>query len=440
MTGRDPRHGRRSTHRYRNVGTYNATLTARDGRGGEDTATVRIDVGNTPPVPRIDAPSPTATFSVGQSITLSGSATDAEDGVLPGSSLTWIVERHHDTHTHPFLPPTTGSAVQIVGPEPEDLSAAPTSHLELTLTATDSSGLSRTVTQDLQPHLVNLTFATDPPGLHVLVNETELTSPQTVTSWDGWRVTADAPDQADGNGANWRFSSWSDGGPAAHQITTPGAAATYTARFASVYARPKGATPVNVSLVPAFEACAAPDREHGPPLDEPSCAPPVQTSPRLTVGSPDANALAAQSTGALRLDAVLDDPGTSGDDSDILVRVSITDVRHTGDLSDYTSELDARLFVRLTDRANGGAANEAGTISDTALRLPVQCTGTANQSIGATCALATTLNSVLPGAVAQGRRSIWALDKVEVYDGGPDGLASTSTGNTLFETQGVFVP
>jgi hypothetical protein len=29
---------------------------------------------------------------------------------------------------------------------------------------------------------------------------------------------------------------------------------------------------------------------------------------------------------------------------------------------------------------------------------------------------------------------------VQVFDGGPDGLAGTTSGNTLFERQGVFVP
>src|SRR5207253_8450882 len=57
---------------------------------------------------------------------------------------------------------------------------------------------------------------------------------------------------------------------------------------AAGYARPKGATPLHVSLVPAFAACAPPgNRTHGAPLAYPSCAPPVQTSSFLTVGTPD---------------------------------------------------------------------------------------------------------------------------------------------------------
>ena len=55
------------------------------------------------------------------------------------------------------------------------------------------------------------------------------------------------------------------------------------------YARPKGATPLRVPLVPAFQQCTAADRTHGPPLAFPSCASPAQTSGNLTVGTPDAN-------------------------------------------------------------------------------------------------------------------------------------------------------
>ena len=45
----------------------------------------------------------------------------------------------------------------------------------------------------------------------------------------------------------------------------------------------------------------------------------------------------------------------------------------------------------------------------------------------------------MPGSVNESRRSIWELDQVKVFDGGPDGVVSTAD-NTLFAVQGVFVP
>ena len=47
---------------------------------------------------------------------------------------------------------------------------------------------------------------------------------------------------------------------------------------------------------------------------------------------------------------------------------------------------------------------------------------------------------MLPGTIKDADRTIWELDKLRVYDGGPDGDADTEADNSLFATQGVFVP
>ena len=52
----------------------------------------------------------------------------------------------------------------------------------------------------------------------------------------------------------------------------------------------------------------------------------------------------------------------------------------------------------------------------------------------------TTADALVPDTIKEGRRAIWQAGTVRVYDGGPDGLASTTGDNTLFATQGVFVP
>ena len=59
--------------------------------------------------------------------------------------------------------------------------------------------------------------------------------------------------------------------------------------------------------------------------------------------------------------------------------------------------------------------------------------------MGSTCSVTTTADAVMPGAVLEGKRSVWEVGKVQVFDGGPDGVAST-TPNTLFADQGVFIP
>jgi PKD repeat protein len=223
-----------TTHQY-DYGSYTASLRLRDRHGAlSDPATVAIDAGNTPPVPTIDTPLPAETFAVGQEISLRGHADDTQDGALPASGLRWEVLRHHDSHTHPEVTPTTGAQVDFPAPSPEDLTATTTSHLELRLTATDSSGRSATVSQELHPRLVDVAFTTQPSGLRLGVNERSLTGPSTVTSWQGFALSVSAATQTDSAGRRWAFNRWSDSGQASHQIITGGSAATYTATFTEI--------------------------------------------------------------------------------------------------------------------------------------------------------------------------------------------------------------
>ena len=219
-------------HRYQSTGTYDAVVTVTDGRGWSDTANVRIDVGNTAPQPSINSPTPTKLFRVGEVITLSGSAIDAQDGQLPNSSLSWEVLRHHNNdHTHPYFS-GSGNNLTFTAPPPEDLAAATGSFLEIRLTATDSQGLSTTIVQNLQPRKVNITVTSKPAGLALMLNNTGVQGPFTFVSWDGYalNVNAPSPQPASGN-QQYVFQNWSDGGAAAHTIVTPASAATYTANF-----------------------------------------------------------------------------------------------------------------------------------------------------------------------------------------------------------------
>ena len=206
------------------------------------------------------------------------------------------------------------------------------------------------------------------------------------------------------------------------------------------YPRPKGATPTRVSLVPAYNECTSANRTHGPPLTFGSCNPPGQTSPNATIGTPDANGAQANASGYVRLEALVGTPG-GPDDSDVVITVSMTDVRSTaGGVPDYTGQLRLRLPLRITDKDNGGPAGfEQGTLEDRDFFATVPCTSTPSGTIGSTCSLATTADAITPGIVPEGKRAMWQLGQVEVHDGGSDGIAST-TPNATFAKQGVLVP
>jgi glucose/arabinose dehydrogenase len=221
-----------ANHTYTTAGTYNATLTVTDGVGVSDTATVRIDAGNTPPTPQIESPTSGTRFEVRQKFTLQGSAVDAEDGQLADSALSWEVLQHHNgTHTHPYLS-GSGNDLSLIAPPPEDLlSTNPKgNYLEIRLTATDSKGRESTVTRNLYPKAVNVKFATRPTDLQLVVGGAKFRAPRTFLSWEGYNLNVYAPDQRH-DGHKWVFKSWSDGRAARHTITTPASGKTYEARF-----------------------------------------------------------------------------------------------------------------------------------------------------------------------------------------------------------------
>jgi len=192
-------------------------------------ATVTIGSGNTAPSVGITSPAASALFTVGAAYTLRATATDAQDGTLPDSALSWTVLRRHDTHTHPYLGPVAGNGIALTGPAPEDLGATSNSWLEIHLTATDSAGLRTTVVQEFRPLKVGVTLATRPFGRTVTANGTTVTGPTTVTSWAGYQLRLAVPAQTDALGRAYGFDRWSDGGASSHTVTTPSAATTLTA-------------------------------------------------------------------------------------------------------------------------------------------------------------------------------------------------------------------
>ncbi len=215
-----------TSHPYA-AGSYTASLSVRDSNGATSApVTVAISSGNTAPSPVISSPAAGATFFVGQTITLTGSATDAQDGTINPATLQWTVLRHHMTHTHPWFS-GTGNNLTFTAPAPEDLAATTNSFLEVILTATDSGGLSGTTNRNVQPRTVSITLATNPSGRNVTVNGTAVTGPTTITSWQGWQLTLAAPTRE----GPWSFVSWSDGGAATHTVVTPATPTTYTATF-----------------------------------------------------------------------------------------------------------------------------------------------------------------------------------------------------------------
>ncbi|HSK82101.1 MAG TPA: PQQ-dependent sugar dehydrogenase [Rubrobacter sp.] len=223
-----------TSHRYSTNGIYTASLRVEDNHGAlSDPETVRIDAGNQAPTPVIESPSADMLFRVDQKITLSGSATDPDDPPQD-PSLKWEVLQHHTApnhHTHPYFS-GTGNNLTITAPMPEGLiSTGAGNHLEVRLTATDSTGLSKTVTRDVQPNRVNVSFATNPSALELLINGETFTTPKTLVSWEGYRLNVNAPSPQTLSGTPYVFSAWSDSQGQQHEIVTGATPSSYTATF-----------------------------------------------------------------------------------------------------------------------------------------------------------------------------------------------------------------
>ena len=225
----------------------------------------------------------------------------------------------------------------------------------------------------------------------------------------------------------------------------------------AIHPRPKGASPMRWSLVPAYNQCTAPNRTHGPPLAFPSCNPPAQSSAQATVGTPDAFGGTANFSGYFYINVLVGVPGPPND-SDVYIRMDTTDIRcvptgarcgsaNAAGPADYSGEVGFSYGIRFTDHWNavapGGGADPA-TMQDAAITLDtgaITCAQTASTATGSTCNMSTSYNAFHPGLIKDGKRlNEEILGDMNVYDGGADGDANTLGDNTVFLRPGIFIP
>jgi len=223
------------THTYTVAGAVTARLRVADPAGASDTQSVTITVGagpNTPPVPVIDTPASGFQWKVGDVISFSGHATDAQDGTLPPIRLSWSVVLNHcpsNCHTHPVQSYTGVATGTFPAPDHEYPSS-----LSLVLSATDSAGAQASTSLQLDPKTVDLTFATTPSGLQLAVGAASVTAPATRTVIVGSSNSVSAPSPQTAAGVSYTFSFWSDGGARTHNVIAPATPTTYTAAFGRV--------------------------------------------------------------------------------------------------------------------------------------------------------------------------------------------------------------
>ena len=191
---------------------------------------------NAPPVAKISAPLASLKWNVGTVIPYSGTATDAEDGILPASAYNWeVMVFHKDCPTCEHSHPGPNVANGVVSGTFIATNGGETSSniwLRIYLTVTDSKGRKGIDSVDVQPNKVDLTATTNVPGLEIVLGLGKPT-PYTKTAVVNASLTVQAlTPQVIGNTV-YTFDSWNIGGGANQILKVPATNTTYSATYTS---------------------------------------------------------------------------------------------------------------------------------------------------------------------------------------------------------------
>lgn len=207
--------------------SISVTITNSSGSVTSNTATLTV-LSNGVPDATIVAPVSGTLYRGGQTFTFSGSAADPEDGALPASAFTWRVDFHHDDHTHPHMPETSGVTSGSFSIADRGETSANVFY-RLILTVRDSQGLTDTTFVDILPRTSVVTLTSNIPNAQLTLDGVPVTAPHTFTGVEGIIRTIAAVSPQVSGGVTYQFASWSDSGAQSHDIATPTDNTTYTA-------------------------------------------------------------------------------------------------------------------------------------------------------------------------------------------------------------------
>ena len=212
-----------------NGAAFRAVVSNAAGSITSNPATLTV-LSNAAPTGTITAPANGAPYRGGQTLTFAGTGTDPEDGALPASAFTWRVDFHHDDHTHPHVAPVSGitSGTFTIADRGETSANV---FYRVYLTVTDSAGLSQTSFVDVRPLTSVVRIESNVSGAQLTLDGMPVTAPFSFTGVEGVIRTLGVVTPQTSGGTTYDFVSWSDGGPASHEITTPQNDTTYTALF-----------------------------------------------------------------------------------------------------------------------------------------------------------------------------------------------------------------
>ncbi len=258
----------------------------KDESGESSIAVARIYAGDTPPQVKITSPAESLTWEVGQPIGFAGSA-KAQEGTgatIPTAQLYWRTTLLHcpggvgNCHAHPLAVYPAVGAGELTAPDHDY-----PSKIRISLTATDSRGLSATKTIELAPKTALLQIASDPPGIPLTASNVSGPAPFPLTAIKGDNATLAAPLTAEIDGVVYDFEKWSDAGARVHSVVASGPE-TYTAIYGGRSGEPEPEQKVPVA--PGPSVTPTPPGDPGPLPLGPPASPTIDVHPgKRTAGT-----------------------------------------------------------------------------------------------------------------------------------------------------------
>jgi glucose/arabinose dehydrogenase len=206
-----------------------------DDEGLVSIARVTVYPGDKPPVPTITKPEPSFEWGVGDEIKLDANAIDSNGAsIVVPLPYYWVTRMAHcpdpsnptACHVHPMQIFSGVRRPEFVAPQHDY-----PSYIEVVLRVSDGRGLSGTTSMKIDPRTVDLSLASEPPGIELLAGATEAPSPFSVPAIDGSEILISAPPSAVIGGTAYTFAGWSDGGARAHPILVSPGQTQYTASY-----------------------------------------------------------------------------------------------------------------------------------------------------------------------------------------------------------------
>ena len=213
------------------AGQYSAVVTNSFGSTTSNSASLTVTAFNAKPTAFILTPVSGTFYRSGDSIHFSGNGIDPEDGTIPASGFSWIIEFHHDLHIHPgpFIQPGAKSGVfsSYFGEVTANV------FWRIKLIVKDSGGLTDTAFVDVHPVTSTLTLTSQPAGLQLLLDGQPHTTPYSVLAVSGMTRGIDVISPQSTADSVYVFDHWLHGGNASQNIQITDFNATYTAKFKS---------------------------------------------------------------------------------------------------------------------------------------------------------------------------------------------------------------